>query len=336
MLFSPSCLRTLILALLAACLGGCGGGQQSEQTTSADDLTLLPAPVFSADSAYRFIEEQLSFGPRVPNSAAHKKCGDYLVSQLTRFDWKVTEQHFTETTFDGTRLRGRNIIASYHPGLAKRIMLAAHWDSRPFADADSVHKTKPVPAANDGASGVAVLLEIARIIRLSKPEVGVDIVFFDAEDWGNSAASRDPYGGFCLGSQYWSRNKHIPGYVAYFGVLLDMVGAKGATFPKEGSSMDFAPDIVNSVWKIAGKLGYGQYFIDTPGPSITDDHHPVNQLAGFPMIDIIHLEINHPKRTFFKDWHTLNDNLDIIDKATLKAVGQTVTQVVFQEVSPPL
>lgn len=325
---------TVLTSLLGVVLFISSCGDKSSDQSTEQELRLVKSPEFIADSSYHFIEKQVAFGPRVPNSPAHKKCGDFLVQKLRSYDWQVIEQKFVDTAFDGTVLNGRNIIGSYNPTASKRLLLASHWDSRPFADAENATKTTPVPAANDGASGVGVLLEVARIIQQSKPDIGVDIIFFDLEDWGSSQPTKDPYGGFCLGSKYWSKNKHIPGYMAYFGVLLDMVGAKGATFPKEGSSMQFAPDVMNSIWNIASKLGYNQYFIDIPGQAITDDHHPVNQLAGFPMVDIIHLEINNPQRTFFKDWHTVNDNINNIDKATLKAVGQTLTQVVFQETAP--
>ncbi|MBU1821929.1 MAG: M28 family peptidase, partial [Bacteroidetes bacterium] len=211
-----------------------------------------------------------------------------------------------------------------------------HWDSRPFADEDSTRKTQPVPGANDGASGVGVLLEIARVIHAasSKPDIGLDLMFFDAEDWGNSEVAGDEFGGFCLGSRYWAENRHIPNYTAYFGVLLDMVGAKGATFPKEGYSTRNANEVVRTVWNTASKLGYSNYFLDQQGPAITDDHVPVNQIAKFPMIDIIHTRVNDLSRTFFDDWHTTGDTMENIDRNTLKAVGQTLLQVLYNEAQP--
>ncbi|WP_025762560.1 M28 family peptidase [Dyadobacter tibetensis] len=313
----------------------CQNHNSSEQT-STQEAILVQAPNFDSDSAYHFVQRQVDFGPRVPNTAAHVACGNYLAEKLRSYGLEVTEQKFSPTTYDGTKLKARNIIGSFNPKASKRILLAAHWDSRPYADEDSVATKKPVPAANDGASGVGVLLEVARVLAAqpSKPEIGVDIIFFDAEDWGNSQEASDEYGGFCLGSQYWASNLHQPGYTAFFGVLLDMVGAKGATFQKEGYSMQLAGEVVKSVWNTAGQLGYSNYFIDHRGPAITDDHLPVNRVAKIPMIDIIHTRQNNPAHTFFDEWHTTQDTMEQIDPKTLKAVGQTLIQVLYQEAEP--
>lgn len=302
---------------------------------------MVKAPAFSADSAYQFIEQQIAFGPRVTNTPAHEKAGDYMIAKLKQYGFEVTVQNFTPTAWNGTRLNARNIIGSLNPQAAKRILLATHWDSRPFADQDSVEANhgKPVLAANDAASGVAVLLELARTIQASqqKPTVGVDIIFFDAEDWGNSdKASKDyeakvgdqvDFVGFCLGSRYWANNLHKPGYSAYYGVLLDMVGAKGATFMKEGYSTQFAGEVVNNLWKTASQLGYSQYFVDQGTGPITDDHIAPNLIAKIPMVDVIHYGLSG----FFPGWHTTHDDLSMIDKGTLKAVGQTLIQVLYNE-----
>jgi hypothetical protein len=331
-----SILATLWVVVL---LNGCRTNNSSESTsTPATTARTQAAPAFSADSAYHFIEQQLAFGPRVPNTPAHKQCGDYLAATLRRFGLSVTEQTFTATTYDGKKLNARNIIGAYNPSASKRILLAAHWDSRPFADEDPDPKNhgKPVLAANDGASGVAVLLELARVLSTdtTQLDLGVDIIFFDAEDGGNSEKATDPYSGFCLGSQYWAANRHQPGYSAYFGVLLDMVGAKGATFLKEGYSMRYASAIVRRVWNTASGLGYSHIFIDRDGPAITDDHVAVNEIAKIPMIDIIHTQVANPTRTFFDHWHTTTDDLSQIDPNVLKAVGQTLIQVLYEEGSP--
>ena len=330
--------RTLLLGSLFTSIiffYGCKSKTSSEQTTEQLEK-LVASPAFNADSAFQFVKKQVEFGARVPNSAEHKACGDYLVSTLKKFGWEVTEQNFTPTTYDGKKLNARNIIASFNPKATKRILLTSHWDSRPFSDQDSLTKNKPVLAANDGASGVGVLLEIARVLSFSgnKLNLGVDIILFDAEDWGNSEKATDKFGGFCLGSQYWAANKHITNYTAYFGILLDMVGAKGATFPKEGYSVSMAEGVVRNVWGIASQLGYSNFFIDQAGPSITDDHIPVNEIAKIPMIDIIHIKQNDPERTFFDQWHTAHDDMENIDPKTLKAVGQTLIQVLYQEGQP--
>ncbi len=322
--------------LLVALMAGCGSERSGEKTQETAARS-VQSPVFNADSAYAFIAKQVDFGPRVPNTRAHVQCGDYLVAKLRSYDWQVTEQPFQAVTYDGVRLNARNLIGSYNPAAKKRILLAAHWDSRPFADEDPEHAAQPVPAANDGASGVGVLLELARVIRADsgKLNLGVDIIFFDAEDWGNSKVATDEYGGFCLGSQYWAGNRHVQNYAAYYGILLDMVGAKNATFPKEGLSMTYAGDVVNKVWDTAARLGYNNYFINKLGSSVgIDDHVPVNKIARIPMIDIIHL--NPESHGFFEHWHTVNDTMEHIDPKTLKAVGQTVLQVLYEEGMPVL
>lgn len=327
--------RLPILLSIIVCFYSCKSKDSSEQTAEQTATALVKSADFNADSAFQFVQKQVNFGPRVPNSAPHRACGDYLVATLKKYGWQVTEQPFTATTFDGKKLNARNIIGSFNPTAAKRILLASHWDSRPFSDQDSLVKDKPVMAANDGASGVGILLEVARALSAqpAKPEIGVDIIFFDAEDWGSSESEDTgmEYSGFCLGSQHWAANKHAPGYTAYFGVLLDMAGAKGATFFKEGYSTQMADDVVRQVWATASRLGYSNLFIDEPGASITDDHVPVNKVAHIPMIDIIHTRQNVPGRTFFDQWHTAHDTMDNIDPKTLKAVGQTLIQVLYQE-----
>lgn len=329
--------RKLILIGLAAVIAvsSCKSKKQDQQENQATEVKTVTAPSFNADSAYAYVARQVAFGPRVPNTDAHRRCGDYLIAALKSFGCEVTVQDFTATTYDNLKLNARNIIGSINPQATKRILLASHWDSRPFADQDSTStaKTKPVMGANDGASGVGVLLELARTIQQAgiKPEVGIDLIFFDAEDWGNSDLARDEYGGFCLGSQYWAANKHKPGYSAYYGILLDMVGAKGATFLKEGHSMQYAPTVVNKVWETASQMGYNQFFVDTgqSGPAITDDHLPVNRVGKIPMIDIIHLNVG--TGSFFEDWHTTGDGIDNIDRGTLKAVGQVLLQTLYNE-----
>ncbi|NIJ56017.1 hypothetical protein FHS68_005212 [Dyadobacter arcticus] len=313
---------------------GCNSKDSSEQTSEQNATKLVNSPEFSSDSAYQFVQKQVNFGPRVPNTPAHKACGDYLVATLKKYSFQVIEQPFTATTFDGKKLNARNIIGSFNPTAAKRILLTSHWDSRPFSDQDSTIKTKPVIAANDGASGIGILLEVARVLSLQtpKPDIGVDIIFFDAEDWGSSGEETSlEYSGFCLGSQHWAANKHVPNYTAYFGILLDMAGAKGATFFKEGYSVQMAEEVVRQVWTTASRLGYSNYFIDERGSAITDDHLPVNKVAHIPMIDIIHTRQNNLAHTFFDQWHTADDTMEHIDSQTLKAVGQTLLQVLYQE-----
>ncbi|GAB3707350.1 M28 family peptidase [Spirosoma flavus] len=332
---------TIFLFALALSVGSCK--EKPKQTDTTETAATVSAPAFNADSAYAYIDRQVKFGPRVPNTPAHVQTGNYLAAKLKEYGCEVTEQPFVGNTWDGKKLNARNIIGSINPKATKRVVLASHWDSRPFADhdPDKADQKKAVIAANDGASGVGVLLELARTIQQSKqkPTVGIDIVFFDAEDWGNGdKASGDyeqatgnqfDYIGFCLGSRHWAKNPHKPGYSAYYGILLDMVGAKGATFAKEGLSMQYAPTIVDNVWKTASGLGYSQYFVDAPGGQITDDHLAPNTIAKIPMIDIIHTNIG--TGGFFSGWHTAEDDMSNIDRGTLKAVGQTLLQVLYNE-----
>lgn len=290
--------------------------------------TKITAPSFNADSAYRYTKEQVDFGPRVPGTKAHANCATYLTQKLKTFGLDVIVQSGVATTYDSKKFTLSNIIGQYNPQLTKRILLCGHWDTRPFADRDSVNPTKPFDGADDGASCVAVLLETARQLSISKPNVGVDIVLFDLEDYGDQ--SGDTEDTWCLGSQYWSKNPHKADYYAQFGILLDMVGGKNAVFPKEGSSMHFAPAVVNKVWNMAAQAGYAQYFIAAETPPTTDDHVYVNTLANIPCIDIVHYDVN--KRDYMPCHHRHCDNMDIIDPATLKMVGQVLLEVVFAEI----
>ncbi len=299
----------------------------------------VTVPSFSSDSAYSFIEKQLLFGPRVPNSVAHKLCGDFLIDKFESYGANVLVQNFTEKSFDGKTLQLRNIIASYNPKAKKRVLLAAHWDTRPFADKDTTERFKPIDGANDGASGVAVLLEIARKLHAHElPKVGIDLVLFDGEDYGPHSEADAPQMidgklriWWCLGSQYWAKNPHKAKYSAYYGILLDMVGAKNARFYREGGSMQFAPKVVNSVWTTARYLGYGDYFIGSNSPGITDDHIFVNTIAKIPMINIVDYD-PHSDSFYFPEYHhTHLDDIDIIDKRTLQAVGETLLYVIYHE-----
>jgi glutaminyl-peptide cyclotransferase len=291
----------------------------------------IPTPVFNADSAYQFVSAQVKFGPRVPNTPAHDRCGDYLINSFKSSGAKITVQNFDMNAYDGKKLILRNIIASYNPDASKRIILAAHWDTRPFADQDpdKSYYSKPIDGANDGGSGVGILLEMARAINKfkSKPGVGVDLILFDGEDYGAPEEFEGSHSNtYCLGSQYWAKNPHSNGY---YGILLDMVGAKDANFAMEGLSMQYAGSIVQKVWQTGNALGYSKYFIYKETGPITDDHAYVNELAKIPMIDII--EFKGGDNYFGSYWHTHNDNMNVIDKNTLKAVGQTLLDVVYNE-----
>jgi Zn-dependent M28 family amino/carboxypeptidase len=287
----------------------------------------VSVPKFDMDSAYAFVAAQVAFGPRVMNTPAHDATGDWLADKLEEFGAKVERQPFTATAYDGTPLKSMNIIGRYNPEMEDRILLAAHWDTRQMAD--SPLETDPnavVNGADDGASGVGVLLEIARQLGQSAPHIGVDIVLFDAEDYG------DPGGGntnsWGLGSQYYSKN--LSGIRPRYGVLLDMVGARDAEFAMEQYSQRFAPQIVRKVWKLAADMGYVRFFPQRNGGGITDDHYFVNTIARIPMIDVINHRPEN-QSSFVKHWHTSEDNMDKIDKRTLRAVGQVMTALVYRE-----
>lgn len=321
----PFSLLLLSVALLVAC-----GGKKAPQ--AAQPQAAVVVPTFNADSAYHYTAQQVAFGPRVPNTEAHRQCGEWLAQELERFGAKVTSQHITLRAYDGTVLAARNIIGSYKPETRKRVILCAHWDSRPWADADpdpKNHRT-PILGANDGASGVGVLLEIARQLQAQPTDIGVDIIFFDAEDYGTHTEDKEPTDGisWCLGSQYWARVPHTEGYMARFGILLDMVGGRDARFHREGYSNYYAKHVVDKVWAAAHASGHGGWFPYADGGVITDDHLPINEIARIPCIDIIG---HYPETGFAPTWHTMDDTMDNIDPAVLRAVGQTVMQVIYNE-----
>jgi hypothetical protein len=323
----------ILFIALAFFIISCNDSNKSKnKPTKTDEPTSISAPLFDSDSAYYFVKAQTDFGPRVPNTEAHKNCAQFLQNQLEKYCDRVFGQPFVTKTFDGTKINCKNIIGSFLPENPKRILLAAHWDSRPFADSDPNPENinKPIDGANDGASGVGVLLEIARQLHEKNPKTGVDIIFFDAEDWGTRSGENESGDWWCLGSQHWAKNPHIANYKADFGILLDMVGAPNAKFQQEYYSTYFAAPIVSKVWGKAYQLGYKEYFINTGSHPITDDHLYVNRLAKIPMIDIIHQD-NTTKTGFTSTWHTLQDNISNIDKYTLYVVGTTVLAVVYGE-----
>ncbi|MBA3705379.1 MAG: M28 family peptidase [Bacteroidetes bacterium] len=294
-------------------------------TDTIIEIKKNPTPDFSADSTYAYIKAQVDFGPRVPGTPAHTKCAEYLVNKLKSYGFDVIVQKGTVQTFDKKKFSLKNIIASFNPEKQSRILVCSHWDTRPFADEDTKDTDKPFDGANDGASGVGVALEIARQISLSKPLVGFDILFFDLEDYGTSGVNES----WCLGSQYWSKNLHKPNYYANFGVLLDMVAGPNAIFPKESYSAQLAGTTVEKIWKTAKNIGYDTYFISQVRSFVgVDDHIYVNQ-AGIPCIDII--EYNQATGGFGDYHHTHKDDMSIIDKNTLKAVGQTLLEVIYSE-----
>lgn len=323
--------KLFIFLLLTVFIWSCNGDKVSD--TIQEPIIFKSAPEFNSDSAYVFIQSQVDFGPRVPNTEGHRKTKDWLIEKFKSYGLEVKTQDFQARTYDNLTWNLSNIIASYNPSAKKRILLAAHWDTRRMADKDTERINEPIDGANDGGSGVGVLLEIARVITTSEEKlgIGIDFILFDGEDDGEPEYSNSRNNSqiwWCLGSQHWSKNPHQPGYSAFYGILVDLVGAKGARFYREGYSMRYAKNIVNKVWNFASELGYSDFFIPRDAPEIIDDHVFVNRDAKIPMINIVEFSPNYG---FGHYHHTHADNMDIIDKRTLKAVGQTVLFTLYQE-----
>lgn len=336
------------MLLVALLLVNCGGSGKDTGATAVsveaaptDETakTVEPAaivPIFDADSAYSFVERQVAFGPRVPGTATHRKCGNWLVEKLRSYGAEVLTQDVDLKAYNGDILKARNIIAQFQPEKQERIMLCAHWDTRPWADSDpdKANHYKPIPGANDGGSGVGVLLEIARQLSMTPTATGIDILLFDAEDYGLHENDVTRYASnrhsWALGSQYWSYFPHVAGYSPRFGILLDIVGAPNSVFCQEYYSLHYAAGVVRKVWRWAEKTGYSAYFSSEEGGAITDDHLYVNSTAGIPCIDIINYDPESPNG-FGPHHHTMKDDMDWIDAGTLKAVGQTVLTVIYNE-----
>ncbi|MCU0328951.1 MAG: M28 family peptidase [Chitinophagales bacterium] len=320
-------IRIFLLFLTLSLILGCDSSSASSVAKKVDDFVHR----FDASLAKSYIQRQVSLGHRVPGSAMHKVCGDSLILWLSKSCDTVYEQSFEVKTFDQKNYKGRNIIAKINPHLTHRIMLSAHWDTRAFAD-NEPNKNQPILGADDGASGVGVILALADYLSTQTHQIGVDIVLFDLEDYGYLEGSPYPQveNSYCLGSQHWARN--IPqGYVyPYANILLDMVGGRGATFFKEGISMGYAPNLVDQIWTIAHQLGYDKFFPLQENGMITDDHYYVNSIANIPSIDIIHTRLNSDK-TFAPWHHTVGDDMSVIDLATLEAVGQTLLYYLFTQ-----
>lgn len=322
------------LLMLTACQGNAtnssagAAGNSTANSTSTNTQTIS----FVGDSAYAAVAAQLDFGPRVPGSEAHQQCAAWLRSELERYGAKVSEHRTSATAYDGTRLPVINLMGSYNPEARHRVLLMAHWDSRHVADQDPDPKRRnePVMAANDGASGVGVLLEIARLAGKQQPRCGIDIFLTDAEDYGapDSWSGRHSEDDWALGTQIWCREQLAAGYTATYGILLDMVGSGEATFYREYYSDRYASDVVDLVWATASKLGYTDLFVNRHGAGITDDHTFVNRILGIPTIDIIDTRADG-SGTFYPHWHTTDDTLDKISTETLQKVGNVLVKLLW-------
>lgn len=327
---------------IAGCLflvASCGNEKANTTVETPKPLeaakpTRIAAPDFNADSAYAFVKAQADMGPRTPGSKAHEAAVNYYEKKFKSYGAEVVVQKATVTTFDNKKWLCKNVIASFNPENPTRVLLSAHYDSRPFCDRDSIkeNEKKACPGVNDGASGVAALIEIARLISSNKIAIGIDIALWDLEDYGagelDLASDNGMDDDWALGSQYWSKNPHKPGYIAKYGILLDMVGGKNTVFPSESNSVFYASNVKDKVWSTAANIGYSEYF-STRKCEVMDDHVYINRLANIPCIDIIGYQKEENK--FFPQHHTIRDDINTIDKTTLKAAGQTVLEVIYNE-----
>lgn len=277
------------------------------------------APDFRADTAFGLLERQVAFGPRVPGTAGHAAQLEWMTAYLRARADTVVLQPFTHTGPSGERLEMTNVFARFQPGLRERVLLLAHWDTRPTADSEPTpeRRAMPIPGANDGASGTAVLLELANVLSSHSPPIGVDLLFVDGEDY----APDHMY----LGATHFARTRP-PDYEPFYGVLVDMVADRTPLFLQEGYSMRFAPEVVQRVWRMAERLGYGEIFPATSGMPITDDHVPLNEEGGIRTINIIDFDYG-PGNAY---WHTLDDNLDNVGPEGLEAVGTVLAELVFR------
>ena len=325
-------MRNAICFIVLCALCACSTTKKSQESRQ-----LTVNIEFNADSAFAFCATQCDFGPRTMNSDAHERCAQWIGQQFSHYGCQVTLQKADLKGYDGTVLKSTNIIAcSATSDSIPRILVAAHWDSRPWADNDPDKENwkKPVMAANDGASGVAVMLELARLLQHhDSARVAVDFICFDAEDWGVPQWESQAYAdSWALGSQYWSSNPSPRKPDAYqYGILLDMVGGQGAKFYHEGYSLQYARSVVEKVWQAAGAAGYGSIFVNKEMGHITDDHVPVNETAHIPCIDIINHYQDCEQSSFGPTWHTVSDDMQHIDRNTLRAVGQTLVQLIYSE-----
>lgn len=325
--------KLLLVLSIPLFLNACKETNNTQNATTDTKVSetktpVLLGPTFNENNAFEHIKTQVDFGPRVPGTEAHKKTADWLRDQLKlQTDHVIVQETQILLADNKTKVPCYNIVGSFNPAAKRRILLLAHWDTRPWADMDFKDVDKPIDGADDGGSGTAVLIELARLLK-EQPlpsDIGVDILLVDVEDYAKSEWGTNA---FAQGSQYWAKNPHIKGYTAEMGILLDMVGGANARFAVEEYSKQYANHVVTAVWSAAHEIGYGKYFVYERGGAISDDHIPINEIAKIPTIDII----NQPKGSstgFVGHWHKHDDNLSNIDVNTLKAVGQTLVQFLY-------
>lgn len=308
---------TLVWAAVAF-LSGCGQAENPNATLIPDEF--IERPSFNGAIAHELIQTQVAFGPRVPGTEGHAAQLAWMMELLNARADQVQLQTFSHTTADGTELDLTNVLARFRPTVEDRVLLLAHWDTRPWSDqaSDPEDREVPVPGANDGGSGTAILLHLAELLAVSPPPMGVDLLFVDGEDYG--PWTDDMF----LGSRHFAQT--VPRPLPWrYGLLLDMVGDLDPGFPIEGYSAEYAPELANRVWQIAHDLGYGQFFPFTVGARILDDHIPLNE-AGLPTIDVIDFEYG-PGNSL---WHTPRDVPENTSPETLGMVGEVVAELVYR------
>ncbi len=304
-------------ALAFGCRGGLGHPRPADQASRSAPVQRV-APSFSGTSAMELLKAQCDFGPRVPGTAAHRRGREWMTAELKKTAHEVIVQEFRYRQFTLA-----NIVGRFNTRARRQVLLCAHWDSRPTADMEIVEAKRrmPIPGANDGASGVAVLLQLARMFREKPPSIGVIIVLLDGEDYGDFV--RDE--GVFLGSRYFAANMRKFATPEY-GILLDMVGDRDLRIYREAISERRARRINSLVFSTARELGYGRTFVDQVGEAITDDHIPIND-AGVPCIDLIDFD--------YGPWHTLDDTPDKCSAESLRIVGEVIAEVVYREKDRP-
>ncbi len=300
--------------------------------SACDRFRSGPRTAFDGTQAIAYVRAQLDFGPRVPGTAGHRRTGDWIVAQMRQRADTVIEQRWTHVTQRGDSLPLRNILARFRPAETARVLYIAHWDTRPTADSDRNlgARQQPIPGANDGASGVALLIALADVLKKTPPTVGVDLLFVDGEDYGSF---QDPQlRDVLIGSRYFANHLPSPDYRPLYGVLWDMIGDRDLQIYQEQNSVTAAPEVVARVWQTAKDLGYEKFFIPEVGEAITDDHVPLLG-KGLRVIDVIDLDYGPPLEnggagpgTTYH--HTLQDTIDKISARSLQIVGDVATTLV--------
>ncbi len=320
--FIVKVLKFIVVSIILVACSDSNSEKKTSKNSQKQEFKLVQMPEVNKDSVFNFVKKQVDFGPRTPNSKAQKECAKWMASKLTSYNFDVQIQRGIHRAYDGVDLEYNNIIGRFGLDKKKRVLLTAHWDTRPWADQDFERTDEPIDGANDGGSGVAVILEIARLINQQTTNVGVDVVLFDIEDYGKANET------FCYGSQIWMKDTRLDSLKPIYGINLDMVGDPNAVFLYEGYSQEFARPVLDKVWNVAKHMGHSRYFKTIQDGMITDDHYYVNK-AGIPCIDIIHRD---PQTgSFPNSWHTHNDNIKNISASTLKSVTEVVLQTIYRE-----